>query len=276
MIEATDVSFAVRGKPIVQGVSLQVLPGEILAVVGPNGAGKSTLLRLLTGELKPTTGQIHLEQKPLREWTRLALAQRRAVLLQRSSLSFAFTALEVVSMGRIPHHRGAESARDQAIAAQALASVGLGGFADRLYPTLSGGEQQRVQLARILAQIWEPPDDGARYLLLDEPTSSLDLAYQQQTLRLAQSFAAAGTAVFVILHDLNLAAQYASRILMLKAGQAHACGTPGQVLRAETIEQVFETPVLVLEHPQAGVPLVTPLASERGEGLPTLREIGQA
>jgi iron complex transport system ATP-binding protein len=201
-------------------------------------------------------------ERPLESWSRQELARRRAVLLQSSRLSFAFSVSEVVLMGRIPHNHDTESAKDYHIAEQALAYVGMSRFADRIYHTLSGGEQQRVHLARVLAQIWEPPAEGERYLLLDEPTSSLDLLYQQQVLNVARQFARVGTAVLVILHDLNLAAQYADRILMLKAGQACYTGAPQQVLTSHHIQDVYDTPVAVIPHPHSSTPLITPLPLE--------------
>lgn len=255
MLVANEVSFHIGSKPILENISLTIAPGELVAIIGPNGAGKSTLLRLLTGDRQPSNGSVTLMERPLASWSRQELAKRRAVLMQQSRLTFGFTALEVVLMGRIPHNTGASG--DYAIAAEALDYVGLSDFAERFYPTLSGGEQQRVQLARILAQIWQPPTTGERYLLLDEPTASLDLAYQQQTLQIARQFAQSGTAVLAILHDLNLAAHYADRILMLKAGKSVACGTPSEVLTSQIIEELFDIPVLVLPHPQTGQPLVT-------------------
>ncbi|MEM7117545.1 MAG: heme ABC transporter ATP-binding protein [Chloroflexota bacterium] len=256
MLTANNLGFTVGRKAILQDVSVELAAGELLAVVGPNGAGKSTLLKLLTGDIRPSSGEVMLEKRPLSQWSRADLAKRRAVLLQQSHLTFAFSVLEVVLMGRIPHNSGVESDNDYAIAEEALDFVGLTDFADRVYPTLSGGEQQRVQLARILAQIWEPPAAGHRYLLLDEPTASLDLAYQQQTLKIARRFAMEGTAVLAILHDLNLAAQFADRILMLKGGTITAVGTPAEVLTSQTIETVFDTPVHVLTHPETKRPLV--------------------
>lgn len=258
MIEAKEVGWSVQGKPIVQDVSMQLHGGELLAIVGPNGAGKSTLLKLLTGDVKPTSGAVVVEKQPLRDWSLAELAKRRSVLMQKSNLSFSFAVSEVVLMGRMPHNNGVETERDWEISAESLALVGLSNFADRTYTTLSGGEQQRVQLARVLAQIWDEPANGSRYLLLDEPTASLDLAYQQQTLRIARQFAEAGTAVLAILHDLNLAAQYADRIVMMKQGCVAMTGTPQEVLQVDTIEQVFETPVMVLAHPVTGLPLVVP------------------
>jgi iron complex transport system ATP-binding protein len=173
------------------------------------------------------------------------------VLPQDSTLSFPFIVSEVVLMGRTPHLRGAEGPRDYEIAAWALRAVEADHLRDRLYPTLSGGERQRVHLARILAQIWEAPADGSRYLLLDEPTTNLDLAHQQSVLRVVRRFASEGTGSLVILHDLNLAAQYADLIIMLKAGRVMASGSPVEVLTQAKIQQTFDLPVTVITHPHA-------------------------
>jgi iron complex transport system ATP-binding protein len=186
----------------------------------------------------------------------LEQAKRRAVLPQDSPLSFPYSAFEVALMGRNPHHRGAEGPRDYEIARAALEAAGALDLADRLYPSLSGGEKQRVQLARVMAQVWEAPPSGHRYLLLDEPTSSLDLAHQHSTLRLAKRFTQGGAGVLAVLHDLNLAAQYADRILVLSAGHAVALGSPLEVLTPELVALAFHTPVLVTPHPCLDCPLI--------------------
>lgn len=165
-------------------------------------------------------------------------------------------------MGRSPHLRGPETQRDCAIAHAALHEAGVAPLADRLYPTLSGGEGQRVHLGRVLAQIWEAVDDRPRYLLLDEPTSSLDLAHQHHILTVARAFAERQVGVMVVLHDLNLAAQYADRVLLLKEGRAVATGPPEQVLQAEVIEAVYEIPITVIPHPHSSCPLVVPAANK--------------
>lgn len=265
MLTADNICFSINRKEILRDVSLTLAPGELLGIVGPNGAGKSTLLKLLVGDTSPTSGTIHLNERPLHQWDRRELAKRRGVLMQKSRLSFSFTVFEVVLMGRIPFNTGSEKPEDYDIAEEALYQVGLENFADRLYTTLSGGEQQRVQLARILAQIWRAKGGKAdsdsigesRFLFLDEPTASLDLAYQQQTLQIAKSLTAENTAVLAILHDLNLASQFADRIVMLKDGQVANTGTPGEVLKPETIQNLFNTPVFVLPHPETGRPLIT-------------------
>src|SRR5262249_53599604 len=161
-------------------------------------------------------------------------ARVRAVLLQDTSLRFAFTAFEVVSMGRSPHGRGSATAGDRAITAAALDAVGMSEHAARAYPTLSGGERQLVQLARVLGQIWERPAGGDRYLLLDEPTANLDLPHQHDVLRLTRQLAGAGVGILVILHDLNLAAAYADRVVVLRHGRVCAAGAPASVFTPET------------------------------------------
>jgi len=179
------------------------------------------------------------------------------VLPQASNLAFGFTAFEVVLMGRSPHFRGSESREDHAIALEAMRLTQIDHLAGRVYTTLSGGERQRVQLARVLAQIWQ--GHSPRYLLLDEPTNNLDLAHQHITLRIARQFAACGVGVLAILHDLNLAAQVAERILVLKAGRMYASGTPSEVLTPQVVEAAFNLPVLVQPHPCFNCPLVIPL-----------------
>ena len=262
MIEARAIGFAVGAKALLADVSLTLSAGELVAIVGPNGAGKSTLRRVLCGDAAPTAGEVWMDERPLGAWSLVERARARAVLPQDSTLNFPFTAFEVVLMGRTPHVRGAESARDYEIARAALVATEADHLTERLYPTLSGGERQRVQLARVLAQIWEPAA-GARYLLLDEPTSNLDLAHQHSTLAVARRFARAGVGVLVILHDLNLAAQYADRIVMLKDGRVRAAGAPDAVLTAAVIRATFAVPVLVTRHPVLDCPLVVPTPTEQ-------------
>ncbi|MBI1298515.1 heme ABC transporter ATP-binding protein [bacterium] len=256
MFEAKEVCVRIGDKSLVDQVSLTVAPGHLLAVVGANGAGKSTLLRVLSGESHADAGQIHLNGRPLSGWTQRDQARVRAVLPQRSTLNFAFGVLDVVLMGRTPHVDSVEQPQDYAIAHEALAAVGMTSFAGRLYTTLSGGEQQRVQLARALVQVWEESPLGARYLLLDEPTNNLDLAHQHRTLQIARTFTERGVGVLAILHDLNLAAQYADTVLMMKAGQALAYGSPQETLTPALIEDAFAVSVMVMPHPCHNCPLI--------------------
>jgi iron complex transport system ATP-binding protein len=229
-------------------------------VVGPNGAGKSTLLRVLSGDLRAYDGTVALLGRPLRAWAPDALARARAVLPQESTLTFPFSALEVVMLGRTPHG-GSVGAHARAICLEALAAVAMDAMAERLYPTLSGGERQRVQLARVLAQIWRAADaPGGRVLFLDEPIASLDLAQQHRALAVARRFAADGVAVLVVLHDLNLAAQHADRVAVLRDGALAAVGAPEAVLTPALVERVFGIPVAVVPHPAGGRPVLVPIA----------------
>ncbi|PEN07740.1 heme ABC transporter ATP-binding protein [Longimonas halophila] len=256
MLSLSDITVQIGGSTLIHQVDLTVQPGTLTAVVGPNGAGKTTLLRVASGELTPSTGTVSMDDQPLAACSNREVARRRAVLAQQSHLRFAFPVLQVVLMGRTPHLNGAETARDWQIAESALAAVGLADFAERSFPTLSGGEQQRVQLARALAQIWTPPPSGNRYLLLDEPTASLDLAHQHRVLTTAAQRAQDGVGVLAILHDLNLAAQYADQVVMLRDGQVYESGAPAEVLTPSAVQSVFGCPVCVIDHPTQGCPLI--------------------
>ena len=254
MLEAQGLSFSIAGFSLLRDIDLRVEPGKVTAIIGPNGAGKTSLLRLLTGEQRPTVGNIALSGQPLGDWSPTLLARVMAVLPQSSRLDFPFTAREVVMMGRIPHATGL--VRDTAIVDAALAAVDGSYLDKRFYTHMSGGEKQRVQLARVLAQIWEPVADHARVLILDEPTSSFDLAHQQLTITNMRSFAAQGVGVLVVIHDLNMAARCADQLLVLSCGRIAAYGSPQQVLTATTIKQVFNVDVSIGINPLTGTPLV--------------------
>ncbi|VVM46874.1 Hemin import ATP-binding protein HmuV [Pseudomonas fluorescens] len=242
-----------RGRKIVlTDITLELRPGEILGVLGPNGAGKSTLLGALCGELQADQPSVWLDARELRDWTGTQRAQRLAVLPQVSTLDFAFRVEEVVGMGRLPHQSG--KVRDDEIIAAALQAADASHLQGRSYLALSGGERQRVHLARVLAQLW--PGEAGQTLLLDEPTSMLDPLHQHTTLQAVRAFADRGAAVLVILHDLNLAARYCDRLLLLEGGRAIALDTPERVLRPEPLKAVFGLEVLVQAHPERGHPLI--------------------
>lgn len=242
-----------RGRKIVlTDITLELNPGEVLGVLGPNGAGKSTLLGALCGELPANHGSVWLDERELRDWTGAQRAQRLAVLPQVSTLNFAFRVEEVVGMGRLPHQSG--RVRDDEIVTAALQAADAGHLSGRSYLALSGGERQRVHLARVLAQLW--PGEAGQTLLLDEPTSMLDPLHQHTTLQAVREFADRGASVLVILHDLNLAARYCDRLLLLEGGRPVALDTPEQVLRPEPLKAVFGLEVLVQQHPERGHPLI--------------------
>jgi iron complex transport system ATP-binding protein len=259
MLEAIFATLSLGGRRILDRVSVQINAGEVVALIGPNGAGKSTLLKVLSGELKAERGRVALHGCPLNAWKPRELARYWAVLPQGARLDFSFSVLEVVLLGRSPHLDGWETPEDYDIARAALAAVDALHLEARRFPGLSGGERQRVQLARVLAQIWEAPVPGkARFLLLDEPTAALDPAHQHLTLELARKLVRAqGIGVLAVLHDLNLASQYADRILLLSAGRLLASGPPEHVFTPLTIAQGFGIRAVVLPHPD-GFPVVLP------------------
>jgi len=237
MIEAESIIVRAGKRDILAGVAARIEPGRVTAIVGPNGAGKSTLLKAITGETPIAAGSIRLDGKDIRTVPASRLAARRAVLPQSSSLAFPFTVHEVVRLG-VNGLREAGAIRDRVSAA--LARVDLAGFGGRYFQELSGGEQQRVHLARVLCQVWEPCPGGVpNYLFLDEPTASLDLRHQILTLDTARRFARAGGGVVAILHDLNLAALYGDHIIVVDEGRIALEGPPQSVLTDEMLRTVF-------------------------------------
>ncbi len=260
MIELDRATVQIGSATLLNKASTAIHHGQVTVVIGPNGAGKTTLLRSASGVQDLTSGEARMDDRPLGAMTMKTQALQRAVLPQKVSLPFSFAVLDVVLMGRTPHMRSAATtARDTDIAYAALDRVSMTAFAQRDYATLSGGEQQRVHLARALAQIWDPPDAGHRYLLLDEPTASLDPAHQHSILRLTRALAQRGVGVMAVLHDFNLAAQYADHVVVLSDGSVVAQGPPENILTPPIIRDVFELDVLVQAHPCHNCPLVVPI-----------------
>ncbi|MFN6963875.1 MAG: ABC transporter ATP-binding protein [Pyrinomonadaceae bacterium] len=255
MLTAVDISVKFGSRRVLERVSLDLDRGETLALVGPNGAGKTTLIRTLNGTLPIASGKIVLDGRKLDEMSRREISRRIAVVAQENETKFPVTVLEFVLTGRFVHGRafGWETDDDVRIAERALADCDLADHKSRLMNELSGGERQRVVLARALAS-------GADILLLDEPTANLDLAHQAMMFRLVRERCrGCGGSAVVITHDLNLAAQFADRIVMLKGGRVFATGAPGEVLTAENIAAVFGVDVLLDANPRSGSIRVTNL-----------------
>ncbi|MFJ4347233.1 heme ABC transporter ATP-binding protein [Pseudomonas sp. NPDC089401] len=252
MLQVEGLHLRRGDNDVLQDIHLQLNPGQVVGVLGPNGAGKSSLLGVLCGELTPQRGQVRLQGRALADWAGPERARRLAVLPQASTLGFSFRVEEVVAMGRMPHGTGQQ--RDAQIVEAALRAADAWHLVARSYLALSGGERQRVHLARVLAQLW--PGEQGTTLLLDEPTSALDPLHQHTTLQAVRSFADRGAAVLVILHDLNLAARYCDRILLLERGRSHAQATPEEVLTPAALKAVFGIDVLVQPHPERGHPLI--------------------
>ncbi len=257
MFEALSISVIRRGRKILNGVDITVTPGKMVAIVGPNGAGKSTLLKTLSGEIAPTNGEVFLDGKILKNWKPEELARRRAVLPQSVSVSFPFTVAEIVALGIL--NKMTRREQETAVAC-ALKAVELPDFAPRFYDELSGGERQRVQLARVFAQLWSGGQSG--FLLLDEPTSNLDLSHQLLTLELARAHAHTGAGVVCVLHDLNLAAMAADEIVALKEGRVIAAGIPASVVTNALVSELYGVTCSVSGVPSG--PFVLPQSVRRG------------
>ena len=255
-IEARNLSLSLGGKTLLDDFSLQIKRGQLTALLGPNGAGKSTLLKVMCGEVE-ADGDVDLFGYPRQDWPPAQLAKHLGVLPQHSSLTFAFTAQEVVELGALPLEL--PNAQTKQIAYEKMDMVGVTNLAPRLYPTMSGGEKQRVHFARVLTQLSQAGENCI--LMLDEPTSALDLAHQHNALLVAKQMAEAGAAVIIVIHDLNLAAQYADRLVIINHGKIQADGTPQQALTAETIDSVYGWPVCITQHPVDGYPIVLPAAA---------------
>jgi iron complex transport system ATP-binding protein len=258
MFALDNVTVRFGRREILKSVSARVVPGRLTVIAGPNGAGKSTLLKVLTGELRPDSGSARFEDRPLAAIPAHELATRRSVLPQNSQLAFPFTVLEVVRLG-LDGRPGVSPAMRRTAPAAALDRVDLPGFGGRRYQELSGGEQQRVHLARVLCQVGDAMANGRpQYLFLDEPTSSLDIRHQIATLEVAQRFAQAGGGVLAILHDLNLAAAFADNLIVMHEGQIAAEGAPNETISDGLMERVFGLKLRVGHPPRAGIPFVLP------------------
>ncbi len=258
-LRAIKATAGYGGRAAVREVSIDVRRGELLAIVGPNGAGKSTLLRVLSGALTPWSGTVEMAGRPLGDYDRRAIARRMATVAQENPIAFRFTVMEVVLMGRAPH-LGAwrfESARDLAIAREALDHFDLAPLAGRAIQELSGGERKRVFLARALAQRPE-------IALLDEPSAFLDMRHVAEIFgRFRELAERERIAVAATMHDLNAAALYADRVLLMKNGAAAGYGRPEEALTAERLSAVYDTEVYVGRNPATGALAILPIDAAR-------------
>lgn len=259
MLQINDIHFRIAPSLTLSNISFEVQPGELVVILGANGAGKSTLLKVITGDIRADKGSVILNNKRHQDWLPEERARTCAVLLQQNPLQLPFSVAEVVMMGRYPHFARHAAAYDQQMVATALEQTGITHLADRNYLTLSGGEQQRVHLARVLAQISDKDKEGVKFLFMDEPSNNLDIRHQHNALTIARDFAAAGNCVLAVLHDLNLALQYADKILLLKNGELKGFGLPGDVMTGPAISDVYGLPLEVFHHPSRPHAIVMPV-----------------
>lgn len=246
LLQAIGIEVRARTKSLLHDVSIDIAPGEFVAIIGPNGAGKSTLLSALAGDRILSSGEILLDGRPLTHWTKLELARRRAVLPQHSAVAFDFTGLQIAMLGLLAFRSSLSERQMQELAEKALAETEALAFADRPFTVLSGGERQRVQLARVLAQCDADPA-ATPFLLLDEPITGLDLSHQHAALASARRRVDRGLGVLAVLHDLNMAARYADRVGIVEHGRVTNLGPTRQTLDPERLSAVFATPIVRIE-----------------------------
>lgn len=267
-LEVADAHVGYDAEPVLRGVSLRVHEGEFVGVIGPNGCGKSTLLRSMSGFLRPSAGAVSLDGLDVASYTPKEIARKLAVVSQELNTPFGFTVEETVHMGRLPYERRLASESDLAaeVVRRAIEETDLTPLADRPITRLSGGERQRVAVARALAQC-------PAILLLDEATAHLDLRYQTHLLDIvARRNAEDGLTVVAVMHDLNLAAQYCGRLVLLRDGRVFASGKPKDVLTDDTLREVYGASVMVTRHPVLDVPHVFVSASGPAAGAWSARE----
>jgi ABC-type hemin transport system ATPase subunit len=259
MLRVDALSFNINKHPVIRELNFTIRPGELVTLLGANGAGKSTLLKLLCGHYAPSGGGIQFFNQPLSSYTPELMAKKRATLHQHNVVNMPFPVQDVVLMGRYPHFRSKPCPADWDIVEETMHVCGVTQLKERSILTLSGGEQQRVHLARVLAQVWDCP--GA-LLLLDEPISAMDTLYQHQTLGILKALTQKNYMVMAVLHDINLAAQYADRILMMKNGKRWCDGPPAAVINTLNIYSVFSIDSEVIVHPATLTPYVLPKVSQ--------------
>ncbi|WP_269928420.1 heme ABC transporter ATP-binding protein [Kocuria massiliensis] len=252
LVKIEHVTHDVGDRRILHDVSLRVESGELVVMIGPNGAGKSTVLSVMAGDLRPSRGSVTFDGSAVGRWSVPDLARRRSVLLQKSSVSFPYAVREVVEMGRTPWRGRPESSEDEASVLDAMNVTDVARLAARDITTLSGGEAARAHLARVVAQ-------RAPLMMLDEPTAALDILHQEHVMRTCRRLTEAGAGIVVVLHDLDLAAAYADRILLFSEGRLTADGPPEEVMVPDRLSEVYGWPIDVIRHPGTGRLVVLPV-----------------
>ena len=248
MIEIEDVDYLAGERKLLDACTCTIRPGQLTAILGPNGAGKTTLLRTITGELSPHRGNIAIDGRSLDNWDTAMLARRRAVVSQFADMRFPFSVGEVVALGRAPHRRSDSRDRRRQAIASAMSRMKIAHLEHRIYATLSGGEKQRAAIARALAQIdFDCDPEPPRYLLLDEPTANLDLNHQYELMRLLAELADAGFGIAIVIHDLNLALNYATNAILMENGRIVANGSTNDVVNPANISSTFDVATTVIE-----------------------------
>ncbi|KFF14693.1 heme ABC transporter ATP-binding protein [Chryseobacterium soli] len=254
MIKAHQVSYKHKEFHILDGINVSVEYGEFLAIVGPNGAGKSSLLSVLANEVKQGKQNIVFKDKPITDWEVKELSRHKAKFSQHNSNDITLEVKDVVMMGRYPYFDAQPRKEDLEAMNNMMYETDVFHLKDREYNTLSGGEKQRVHLSRVMAQLQN--DIAHKLLFLDEPLNNLDVKHQYKALEIIKKFTQKANSAIVVLHDLNLAAQFADKILLMKSGKVAAHGTPQEVFTADTISKAYNFPCTICDHPITNNPMI--------------------
>ena len=241
ILDVKDISYQIGGKKINKNISFILEPSDFLSIIGPNGSGKSTLIKLITSEILPTSGLIKFLGSQLKDWHLNSLAKRRSVLSQSSIVSFPFTVLDIIKMGRFPYNQeGSLTNKEKKYCYDLIDIFDLTDFINASYMTLSGGEKQRVQLARTFIQIWNDNNYDQHLIVLDEPTNSLDIKHQLSLFDLLISLNKKGLTIINVLHDLNHALYYSTKTLMMRKGELIHKGLTNEILNNKNLENTFD------------------------------------
>jgi iron complex transport system ATP-binding protein len=247
MYKLESISFDHKNYSVLSDIDLEIGAGNLSCLLGKNGSGKSTLLQLLSGDLKPKSGDIYFMGQKLGRYSQRELARLRSVLLQDTKIQFSIRAEEVVFLGRYPYLGEVSEKDNRNIVEEALSLVGAIHLRKRFYESLSGGEKQRIQIARVLSQVWADNSNLPKFILMDEPVTALDIKYQHIIMSILKNLAKIGYGVFVILHDWNLASAYCDRMSILEDGMIFKTGYPGEIMQKEFLEKIFEISMEVRE-----------------------------
>jgi iron complex transport system ATP-binding protein len=251
MIELTSIHHSIGAKQLLDNINLTIEDGECIVIMGANGAGKSTLLKIIAGSLHPTKGKVFLDEQAIQEYNPIQLAKKRAVLSQHYHLVFPLTVAEVVMMGRYAYYNDNPGINDVEIVNASLALMDIQHLSNRIYQTLSGGEAQKVQMARVMSQVHAEKNKEKKYLLLDEPVSHLDVHFQYELMRIANKFSKQSGTVIAVLHDINLALKYADRIIFLKDGQLKYDLNKSDKIDENLIKDIFNADARIIDIPNS-------------------------
>ena len=255
MVELNSLTYHINRKQLVNNISLKIEECDMISIIGPNGSGKSTLVKLISGELDPSSGQVLFKNKCNKDWNPIDLALYRSVLSQNNHLSFSFSVLDIVMMGRYPSKSLGENKNDEQICKTILRKFDLSDYVDRNYITLSGGEKQRVQLARVISQIWSDDYHG-KLLVLDEPTSYLDIKHQVILFDFLKDLNNKGLTIIMVLHDLNHAMLKSNKIIMLKNSHLVAYGSVEEIIKLDKLNEVFDVELSLVDNKDLNKPVI--------------------